>query len=117
MTLTNKGTATCRIQGYAGFGLQGSGGANLSSTVVRGATFAAPDPGDHPVLLAAGKSAIADLAWSDVPTGADTGGPPCSGGVTTLLVTPPDETTQLSVPFTGAVCDNGRLETNALHLP
>jgi hypothetical protein len=115
--LTNTGAATCRVQGYLGFGLEGAGGATLPSTVVRGATFFGPDPGSKPVLLAPGKTAVATLAWSDVPTDADKGGPPCAAGVTALLVTPPDETTSLSVAFTGGVCNNGRLDTSALHLP
>ncbi len=114
VTFTNTGTGPCRMEGYAGFGLQGVQGSALASNVIRGSTFAKQDPGPSLITLAPGASASTDLAWSDVPTGADKGGPPCTGGVTALLVTPPDETQSVTLPFSGPVCGNGEMHTTAL---
>lgn len=114
ITFTNTGTTACRMEGYAGFGLRGAQGSVLPSNVIRGSTFAKQDPGPSPIILAPGASASTDLAWSDVPTGADNGGPPCAGGVTALLVTPPDETQSVTLPFSGPVCGNGEMHTTAL---
>lgn len=110
--LTNTSSRTCTIDGYAGFQLLGANGADLPTNVVRGSTFFRADPGPHPITLAPGQSAWADLARTDVPTGSENV-MQCEPPIARLEVTPPDETTQLVAPLAGVACNHGRLDTTA----
>ncbi|MFI1304216.1 DUF4232 domain-containing protein [Streptomyces sioyaensis] len=64
LRVTNTGKSTCAISGYPGLALQGAGHSAMKTTVHRGDTYFAKDPGAHQVTLKPGKSAYADLVWS-----------------------------------------------------
>ncbi|WP_433859588.1 DUF4232 domain-containing protein [Streptomyces kronopolitis] len=64
LRVTNTGTGTCAISGYPGLALEAAGHSAIKTTVHRGDTYFAKDPGAHRVTLKPGKSAYADLVWS-----------------------------------------------------
>jgi len=101
---------TCFVYGYPGFGLENARHRALRSLVVWGSTFARRDPKPHRVVLAQGRAAFANLAWSDVPHS--------SGGdcvkAAFLEVTPPDERAFHRLRFNGVACDRGLLAATAL---
>ncbi|MCQ8190905.1 DUF4232 domain-containing protein [Streptomyces rugosispiralis] len=70
LKVTNTGDETCVISGYAGVALEGAGHTAIKTNARHGSTYFATDPGAHPITLAPGKSAWADLVWTT--TGAGT---------------------------------------------
>ncbi|MFI2185184.1 DUF4232 domain-containing protein [Streptomyces sioyaensis] len=64
LRVTNTGKSTCAISGYPGLALEGAGHSAMKTTVHRGDTYFAQDPGAHQVTLKPGKSAYADLVWT-----------------------------------------------------
>jgi hypothetical protein len=109
LVLTNRSGAPCRIYGYAGMRLIGSGGAALPTRVVRETSPAAAT-----VTLPAGASAWAMLRWSLVPADGEPTHGACAPTPSNLWVTPPDQTTHLTVPWTeGMVCASGTIFTTA----
>ncbi|MCV7411827.1 DUF4232 domain-containing protein [Mycobacterium florentinum] len=90
--LTNSSRQTCTLQGYPGVDLVGPDDPAL------GPTYRLPrDTGDvRPVVLAPGASAASLLAFLPKigPNGTEPAWPPA-----TILVTPPDSTTQLQTPW------------------
>ena len=101
---------TCFVYGYPGFGLENARHGVLRSRVVWGSTFARRDPKPHRVVLAPRRTAVANLAWSDVP---HTAGGDCVKAAF-LEVTPPDERTFRRLRFPQVACDNGLLRATAL---
>ncbi|ROO85299.1 uncharacterized protein DUF4232 [Actinocorallia herbida] len=96
LVLTNASDRTCTVRGYPGLAFVNGKGEQIT-----------PDPEREPsdvrrtVTLAPGAG-----AWSGL-----TYGSPAISGVTTvtpeaLLITPPDETTSISVPWTGGEVSN-----------
>jgi hypothetical protein len=103
VVLTNTSSRTCTVYGYIGVALSGPHGP-APTDLIR-------DPGDRRhVTLRPGGAAATSLHWTAVPGGGE--GPYCGPRTTTLEVTPPDETTQTSVPWSyGGVCQHGELHT------
>ena len=101
---------TCFVYGYPGLGLENARHRVLPSRVVWGSTFARHDQGRHRVVLAPGRAAVANLAWSDVPHGR--GGDCVSAAY--LEVTPPDERAFRRLRFPQVACDHGMLTATAL---
>jgi hypothetical protein len=95
--LTNTTKATCSLFGYPGFSLVDGQGHALIGDVVRGGTAYAMKA-QH-IALAPGRTASFSVRYSDVPTGNGT----CQTSVT-ALITPPDETTQLTIRDQAPVC-------------
>lgn len=104
--LTNTSRRPCTLRGYGGYGLIVPGSSAPIEKVTRGG-FLGVDPGPSTVTLAPGGHAYALIAWT---TGAS--GEPCVEP-TTLLVTPPNQTTSLRVRFAATVCDRGALDCTA----
>ncbi|MFE0458242.1 DUF4232 domain-containing protein [Kitasatospora sp. NPDC058965] len=90
--LTNSGTRTCTVQGYLGYdGLQ------ADNSPLRLATNRVAHPGAPvAVTLKPGTSAFSGLKWASC----DKSSPTCHS-VATVVVTPPDETTQLTARVLG----------------
>jgi uncharacterized protein DUF4232 len=90
--LTNASRRTCTLRGYPGVDLVGPDDPTL------GPTYSLPrESGDvQPVVLAPGASAASLLAFLPKigPDGSEPAWPP-----TTIVVTPPDSTTQLQTPW------------------
>lgn len=114
LVLTNTSPVPCGIHGYVGLLELDAQGNPIRSRAARGSTYFHQDPGPQDILLQSGQSASADMAWSDV---AGAGEPPtgaCEPQAASLEITPPNEVTQLVVPFHETVCEHGTLHVTAL---
>jgi len=108
--LTNRTRSTCRIYGYGGVQLLDAARHPLPTHQIR-------DPGTppRPVLLRPGGSASARLHWSPLPDGTESQTGPCQPTPTYLLITPPDETQPITVPWSSSepACSHGRIGQTA----
>jgi hypothetical protein len=94
--LVNKGTRSCTVDGYLGYGGLAADNSRVDLTTKR-----VPNPGPPvAVTLAPGTTAFSGLKWSSC----DKGDPSCKV-VTGLVITAPDETTQLTA---NVLDDNGK---------
>jgi hypothetical protein len=101
LVLKNASSHTCTVRGYVGGTFRGH-----VTKVVRVAGTPVTT-----VSLRPGRSAVSDTRWSAIPSGSATRCPTPSR----LLVTPPDETTRLTVKWTGGmVCGGYELDVKAL---
>ncbi|MFE1199917.1 DUF4232 domain-containing protein [Streptomyces olivaceoviridis] len=96
LVLTNRSPRTCSLYGFPGVAFVDGAGDAVTPDPER-----ATDQPQQRVTLAPGADAWSALSYTD----------PAITGVTTvtpqaLLVTPPDETTSLSVPWTGGKVSN-----------
>jgi hypothetical protein len=107
LALTNTSHQTCTVQGHPGLGLQNAHHQNQHINVAWGSTYFAKDPGAHPVTLRPGQSAYAAMAWNQ-PNGVRSITPAY------LLVTPPDQTRHLTIPFTPGPINAGTLQVTSL---
>jgi hypothetical protein len=108
VVLTNTGGRTCTVTGYGGLALLGAPGQGVPTDLRRVAS-----PAPHTVTLAPGASARSLLHWAAVPAG-DENGAACQPTATTVVVTPPDQTTALLRPWSfGPVCQHGLIQQNA----
>ncbi|AGP56842.1 DUF4232 domain-containing protein [Streptomyces rapamycinicus] len=104
LKVTNTGDETCVISGYAGLALEGAGHTAIKTTARHGSTYFATDPGTHPITLAPGKSAWADLVWTT--TGAGT------AHAKYLQISPTGSNSHSTVAFNQDL-DNGTLSLTA----
>ncbi|WP_262706135.1 MULTISPECIES: DUF4232 domain-containing protein [Streptomyces] len=104
LKVTNTGDETCVISGYAGVALEGAGHTAIKTTARHGSTYFATDPGTHPITLAPGKSAWADLVWTT--TGAGT------AHAKYLQISPTGSNSHSTVAFNQDL-DNGTLSLTA----
>ncbi|MGW7575940.1 DUF4232 domain-containing protein [Streptomyces sp. NPDC054765] len=104
LKVTNAGKDTCAINGYPGLALEGAGHTSLKTTAHHGDTYFAKDPGAHQVTLKPGKSAFADLVWTN--TGVST------AHAKYLQVSPTGSNSHGVVAFDNAV-DGGALSVTA----
>ncbi|MBP2065386.1 DUF4232 domain-containing protein [Streptomyces iranensis] len=104
LKVTNTGDETCVISGYAGVALEGAGHTAIKTTARHGSTYFATDPGTHPIALAPGKSAWADLVWTT--TGAGT------AHAKYLQISPTGSNSHSTVAFNQDL-DNGTLSFTA----
>jgi hypothetical protein len=106
--LTNRTSTPCTVYGYPGLQLVESNGTVKPTTVAR-------DAGIPPtrLVVAPGQTVWAQLHWTVVPADDEVANH-CAPDPTQLRVIPPDETTQLSMPFDyAAVCQHGHLTVGA----
>jgi len=109
LTLTNTSGHPCTIFGYPGMMLQDQNGNGQATTVTR-------NHGNTPktVTLADNGAASTTIRFGfDVPGPGEPATGPCEPASYGLLVTPPDETTQLTAPIGGGpvtVCEKGTLD-------
>jgi len=108
VVLTNASSSTCMIYGYGGLALLGAPGQGVPTDVRRDA-----DPAPQTVSLARGASARSLLHWGVVPAD-DERGAECEPTATTVVVTPPGQTSAALLPWTfGPVCQHGLIRQNA----
>jgi hypothetical protein len=109
LTLTNTSGHSCTIFGYPGMKLQDQNGDGQATTVTRNRTVT-----PRTVTLADNGSASTTIRFGfDVPGPGEPATGPCEPASYSLLVTPPDETTQLTAPIGGGpvtVCEKGTLD-------
>jgi hypothetical protein len=109
VVLTNRSTSTCRVFGYGGVQLLDAARHPLPSQQLRN-----PLAPPRPVLLKPGASASSRLHWGVVPAGTESQTGPCEAAPAQLLITPPDETQPIAVPWPyGPVCQHGRMDQTA----
>lgn len=103
IVLTNRSQRTHSIYGYGGLQLLDARGRTVPTRQVRDRTTRPTQ-----VVLRPGMSAHADLHWSAVAQGSDSQTGTCQPEPAFLLVTPPDETRSLRIPWNaGPVCAQG----------
>jgi Domain of unknown function (DUF4232) len=103
IVLTNRSQRTHTIYGYGGLQLLDARGRTVPTRQVRDRTTRPTR-----VVLPPGMSAHADLHWSAVATTGDSQTGTCQPEPAFLLVTPPDETRSLRIPWNaGPVCAQG----------
>jgi hypothetical protein len=90
--LQNTSQISCTLYGYPGMQMYGASGAALPTTVIRGGAFEFLDVTPQTVTLAPGDRASFALGFTVIPTGDQT----CPES-SSLLVTPPNDYTQLGI--------------------
>jgi hypothetical protein len=97
--LTNTSKASCAMYGYPGFSLLDSHRQPMIGDVIRGGGGGFPAIKLQRVVLSPGRSGSFSVGYSDL----QSGGQPCSTS-STVVITPPDETTQLYIADQVPVC-------------
>ena len=110
--LTNTSLSTCAIYGYGGLKLVGPdpGQPDVPPTnLLRNLP-----PGPALVVLAPGQAADKQLRYSTVPSAGDNQTGPCQVEPDRVLITPPDETSSLTIDWIGGpVCNRGTIDGSA----
>lgn len=102
LALTNHTGSACTVYGYPGLQLVDAHGTPLRTTVRRDSP-----PGPRLLTVQPGRTVWTELHWTVVAAD-DEAATHCAPDPTVLRVIPPDETTQLSMPFAyGPVCQHG----------
>jgi hypothetical protein len=109
LVLTNTSAGPCFVVGYPGLQLVSASGGTVPTDVVRA------DGDKKRVTLAAGEKASTLMHWSVVPGPGEPTDSACEPTAASLLVTPPDQTTQLKSAWEGGpVCLKGRIDVRPL---
>lgn len=106
LILTNVSGESCQIYGYGGFQLLKSDYQYRETHVVRD-----PSVGPRLITLKPGQHASSTIHWGVIPTGDETN---CAPNASYLMVTPPDETATITIPWKGGtVCNSGTFDQRA----
>jgi hypothetical protein len=109
LALINRSSHTCHTYGYVGMLFLDAHGRALPTQVLRDRQYRA-----RRVVLAPGARAVTQLHWSVIPSSADANGQ-CGPAPRRVEVTPPDETTHLTIGWAGgAVCERGQVSVTRL---
>lgn len=109
LVFTNTSASSCFVVGYPGLQLLSASGGTVPTDVVRSAGT------KKQVTLAQGEKASTLMHWSVVPGPGEPTDSACEPTAATLLVTPPDQTTQLRSAWEGGqVCLKGRIDVRPL---
>ena len=110
LVLTNSSGHLCQVYGYVGMLLLDGNRQPLPTNVVRSAP-----PAPQVVTLMPGQAAFSQLHWTVVPGTGDAQSVQCEPQPVFVEVTPPDETTQLVIPWNmEVVCLRGRIDVTPL---
>lgn len=110
--LTNTSLSTCAIYGYGGLALLGPDPAQPDVPPTNLLRNLPPEP--SLVVLAPGQAADKQLHYTQVPSDADNETGPCQVQPVRVLITPPDETTSLTIDWpAGSVCNRGTIDGSA----
>ncbi|WP_248963405.1 DUF4232 domain-containing protein [Sphaerisporangium perillae] len=105
LVLTNRSARACRLYGFPGLIMIDGRGDVLRTRTRRDAVRPVG------VTLRPGASAHAKMHWTVVPAGGETRCPQAAR----LIILPPDEVgAHLEIPFTGAPCDDGRIDVSPM---
>jgi Domain of unknown function (DUF4232) len=105
--LTNASKDACRVDGYPGMAFLSASGSVVLGTVQRGSSYLFDDPGPQPIVLRPGDKASFSLGWTR-PNGRS-----CREAAQ-AEVTPPDETTHLTVSARTTICPGDSPTVSAL---
>ncbi len=109
LVLTNASGHPCQVYGYVGMLLLDGNRQSLPTDVVRNAS-----PAPQVLTLMAGQAVFSQLHWTVVPGTGEAQTAQCEPQPASVEITPPDETTQLVVPWNmDAVCLHGRIDVTA----
>jgi hypothetical protein len=110
LVLRNRSKRSCHTFGYVGLQLRAKNGANLPTRTERDRS-----PAPKRVVLAPGGHAFAKLQWGAIPDASEPQRYPCEPTARRLQVTPPDQTTRLTLSWRGGpVCSRGWFRVGAL---
>ena len=111
--LRNIGTSPCTIYGFVGMQMLDASGRAFATRVVRNGGLFSTQAGPARFLLEPGSAASFQVAWSDVPHGAEG---PCAEAAS-LVVTPPDEFDHRVIAVSGwnlAPCAGAELDVTPI---
>jgi len=112
--LRNTGSTPCWFFGYVGMAMLDASGNQLPTNVVRDTGSRFPWTHVSQFTVQPGDTAPFWVHWEDVPVGSETSCPTSSG----LIVTPPDETTQVHLgAFQATACNHGELDVSPMMPP
>ena len=111
--LTNTSGQPCSLYGFVGGLLLDKSGKPLPTNVVRNGGMLSNQPKPSTVVLAPGAAAPFIAETSDVPTGNET---TCEQPAK-LEITPPNETTQLTIPAGFVACNHGTINVSPVLQP
>jgi hypothetical protein len=112
--LTNRSGTACWVYGYVGMALLDGAGGELPTRVVRDQGSRFPFAHVARYTVRPGETAPFWVHWGQVPVGAETTCPASAG----LLLTPPDETTQLRLDGIQIMaCNGGELDVSPVTAP
>lgn len=114
VTIADTSSQPCTLEGYPGMQLYNSAGQPIPTTVVRGmATFLTPAANQPPTLQTLGpsKTASFSLQYEDVPVGNETSCPTSA----TADITPPNDTSTVSLALEIAPCNNGTVHVSPVY--
>lgn len=111
VTVTNRGSTPCSLDGYPGISLLASDGASVPVAVQPGGPLAFEQVAPSVVVLASGQRAEVNLGISDVPAA----GEPTCPTVTTVAVTPPGAQTPVDVATDVQVCSGHDVDVSAVY--
>lgn len=100
LVVTNRSARACWVYGFVGLIMIDRNGDALRTRTRRESVQ------PHRVTLRPGAGAHARIHWTEVRSGRETRCPAAAR----LMIIPPDEVAHLEIPFTAAVCDDGRLD-------
>lgn len=111
--LTNTTQKPCSLYGFVGGQMRDASGKPLPTKVVRNGGMLSNQPKPSTIVLAPGAAAPFITETSDVPTGNET---TCEQPAK-LEVTPPNETTQITIPVTFVACNHGTINVSPVLPP
>ncbi|MER5421728.1 DUF4232 domain-containing protein [Streptosporangium roseum] len=100
LVVTNRSARACWVYGFVGLIMIDRNGDALRTRTRR------ENVQPRRVTLRPGAGAHARIHWTEVRSGRETRCPASAR----LMIIPPDEVAHLEIPFTAAVCDDGRLD-------
>jgi hypothetical protein len=109
LELMNNSRHSCHTYGHVGLQFLGSHGRRVATDVIWDS-----HPTPRRIVIPAGAAATAQLHWAAVPGTGDQSGP-CVTPPTRVEITPPDQTSPLTIAWKGGpVCERGRIDVTAL---
>jgi hypothetical protein len=115
VTVTNAGTTSCTVDGYATMALFSGSGAPLTVTMVSGLTVAVSSAANAPptsLSVAPGSTAQFAYQYSDVPVGSETSCPTSESASVTL---PGSTTASPSFQLAIGPCGNGTIRVSPVY--
>jgi hypothetical protein len=112
VVFTNTGAQPCTMLGYIGMQLLGASNAKIPTNVVR-----VPGVPVNLVTLPPGGKSSSALQWGAIPGPGEPTTGPCEPDPQQVQITPPNETHQLVVPWSGGpVCEQGTINAKPVQL-
>lgn len=112
LVLTNRSSTNCMTGGYLGLERLGADRRPIATHLHRGSGYLFPSPAPLTLVVPPGHSVSAGVEWLDGPVGSEPDS--CSTAGHYLEVTPPNDTSHLTIRAATADCDHGYLSTTAL---